>query len=206
MKAALWFLTKFLIFSLLVSVLYWQNVGSVNEVFVSLVNRGWTIVDVTYELAPNREKIGNIQIFRVAGDVRQLFAEFDGRPFHFNLAPLLALFLATPSIRLRQKVFYTFCGVLLLIPTWWFHIYTNLIEISSINLPLRNWSVSIIIGDFSRWFLYQGLRYGSIFMKQTGTVFVPFLIWLVFFFNRLKFLFYPEERILAEIEANNRQA
>lgn len=200
MKSALWFLAKFLVFSLLVSVLYWIHSDAINGVWVSLVDWGWNIEGIAYELVQSPRRPTNVQVFVTLGQRRELFSELDGLPFHFNLAPLIGLFLATPAFSLRKKILFTVIGVVLLFPTHVFHIYTNLVQLTTINLTFLNYNFEVWWESVSRWFYFQTLRYSSIFMKQTGTVFLPFLIWSIFYFNMVRFIFYPLDSIRQYID------
>lgn len=195
MKAALWFLVRSIAFSLLTAVLYWHFVGQINHAFIRLADRGWQVRAVTYELEPMPNRENQIQVYQRFGDQRQRFSIFDGIPFHFNVAILIGFFLATPGISLRRKVLSTALAMLLLLPTQIMHIYFNLVQITTLDLHIRQHSVPAWASDVGTYFYYQALRHASIFMKQTGTIFIPLVIWCLFFLNKVRFLFFPVEQI-----------
>jgi hypothetical protein len=199
-KTTLWFLLRFLALSLLLALFYWNASPTVNAVFARSSQAVFAWFELPFSVEVPRDNANQLDVTIPAPGGRAMRARLDGRPFHFNLVPLLGLFLATPGLSLRKKLWHCVIALAIAWPTYTLHLFLNLVELGRHEVIIRQYSFWAWADSVGRWFLLQTMRHGSIFMKQTGSLFIPFLLWGIFYFRWMRFIFYPEERVRREIE------
>lgn len=193
-QSALWFLAKFLFLCLLLSV--WYYAFGMYPMTQWLVDCGNFILPLMGEVVVRVAERSPTEIVVLVPNAvdptrMELFAQLDAKPMHYNLMPLLALFLATPGLSLRRKLLHCGIAILLAWPTYVFHLIVTIFQLMKVQFVFNSATPWLLLKSSTWWFFLKSVGFSSILMKQSGSMFLQFLIWGVFYFKSFRLLFYP---------------